>query len=197
MAKKRSAKRPAAPRASRRSGYRVTLRTPGGARLTLALQGDTLHRLTVPWNTRLVSARLRNDIPKSLRRKKARNVLEAIARAGGVSKRLLDGFLRQATKEGVVQVETDWEGFTGPETDRLFPWEETLALACRETSDARPATRLVVVRWLKCSARRAPPASGPANILVTADAAESPFGTDSEYKVVRRPLATAAGRRRR
>lgn len=191
MAKKRSAKRPAAPRASRRSGYRVTLRTPGGARLTLALQGDTLHRLTVPWNTRLVSARLRNDIPKSQRRKRAKAVLEEVALAGGVSKGDLGTFLRQATKEGVVQVETDWEGFTGPETDRLFPWEETLALACRETSDSRPATRLVVVRWLKCSARRAPPATGPAKILVTTDAAESPFGTDSEYKVVRRPLATA------
>ena len=191
MAKKRSAKRPAAPRASRRSGYRVTLRTPDGAQLQLALQGDTLHRLTVPWNTRLVSARLRNDIPKLQRRKKAKAVLEKVALAGGVSKRELGTFLRQATNEGVVQVETDWEGFAGPETDRLFPWEETLALACRETSDARPATRLVVVRWLKCSARRAPPATGPANILVTTDAAESPFGTDSEYKVVRRPLATA------
>ena len=191
MAKKRSAKRPAAPRASRRSGYRVTLRTPGGARLTLALQGDTLHRLTVPWNIWLVTTRLRNDIPKSLRRKKAKAVLEKVALAGGVSKRELGTFLRQATNEGVVQVETDWEGFAGPETDRLFPWEETLALACRETSDARPATRLVVVRWLKCSARRAPPATGPAKILVTTDAAESPFGTDSEYKVVRRPLVTA------
>ncbi len=191
MAKKRSAKRPAAPRASRRAGYRVTLRTPDGAQLQLAFQGDTLHRLTVPWNTRLVSARLRNDIPKSLRRKKARKVLEDVARAGGVSKRLLDGFLRQATKEGVVQVETDWKGFTGPETDRLFPWEETLALACRERSDARPARRLVVVRWLKCPPRRTPLATGPAAILVTTDAAESPFGTDSEYKVVRRPLATS------
>ena len=191
MAKKRSAKRPAAPRASRRSGYRVTLRTPGGARLTLALQGDTLHRLTVPWNIWLVTTRLRNDIPKSQRRKRAKAVLEEVALAGGVSKGDLGTFLRQATKEGVVQVETDWEGFAGPETDRLFPWEETLALACRETSDARPATRLVVVRWLKCSARRAPPATGPAKILVTTDAAESPFGTDSEYKVVRRPLVTA------
>ena len=191
MAKKRSAKRPAAPRASRRSGYRVTLRTPGGARLTLALHGNEFHHETVRWNIWLVSTRLRNDIPKLQRRKEARNVLEDVARAGGVSKRLLDGFRRQAAKEGVVQVETDWEGFTGPETDRLFPWEETLALACRETSDARPATRLVVVRWLKCSARRAPPATGPAKILVTVDAAESPFGTDAEYKVVRRPLATA------
>ena len=191
MAKKRSAMRPAAPRASRRSGYRVTLRTPGGARLTLALHGNEFHHETVRWNIWLVSTRLRNDIPKLQRRKEARNVLEDVARAGGVSKRLLDGFRRQAAKEGVVQVETDWEGFTGPETDRLFPWEETLALACRETSDARPATRLVVVRWLKCSARRAPPATGPAKILVTVDAAESPFGTDAEYKVVRRPLATA------
>lgn len=191
MAKKRSAKRRAAPAASQRSGYRVTLRTPKGAQLRLALQGDTLHRLTVPWNTRLVSTRLRNDIPKSDRRKLARTVLEKVARSGEVSKPQLDSFLRQATKEGVVQVETDWEGFTGPETDRLFPWEETLALACRKTSDARPASRLVVVRWLKCPARRTPPATGRATILVTTDAAESPFGTDSEYKVVRRPLETA------
>ena len=192
MAKKRTGKRRAASAASRRSGRQVRLRTPAGAHLRLALQGDAFHRLTVPWNTWLVSTRLRNDIPKSERRQRARRVLEEVARAGGASQRRLDAFLREATKAGVVQVETAWEGFSGSETDRLFPWEETLALACRDGADDRPARRLVVVRWLACPPRKTPEAEGPAAILVTTDAAESPFGTDSESKVVRRPLATAA-----
>jgi len=192
MAKRRSAPRRAAPRASGRAGTRVTLRTPAGARLRLAFRGDAFHRLTVPWNTWLVSTRLRNDIPKSERRKQARGVLGKVALAGGVSKQQLGAFLRQATKAGVVQVETEWEGFTASETDRFFPWEETLALACRDGADDRPARRLIVVRWLACPPRKRPEATGPAAILVTTDAAESPFGTDSEDKVVRRPLASDA-----
>ena len=189
MAKKGSAKKP---KAASRAGSRVTLRTPSGAKIELFLPGNLLHRSTVPWNIWLVSTQLRQDVPKAERRRQARAVLAKVALAGGVGDKALGAFVRAATKEGVVQVETDWEGFSGPETDRLFPWEETIALACRDIG-GQPAPP-VVVRWLKRKALRAPVATGPAAIIVTRDAADAPFGTDSEYRVVRHALAgTGAG----
>jgi len=186
MAKKRSAKRPAAPRASRRSGYRVTLRTPGGGRLTLRLHGNEFHRETVRWNVWLVSTQLRNNVPKPERRRQARDLLKKVSRAGGISEQRMNAFLHRAAQDGIVQVETDWEGFSAPDTDRLFPWEETLALACRDAAGGA-AQRFLVVRWLTRKTLVAPTASGPAAIIVSRDAAAA-FGTDSEARVVRRSL---------
>lgn len=194
MARNRPAKRRAARPAARRPGSCVTLRTPGGAAVVLDFHRDALHRLTVPWNTWLVAARLQDEIPKTERRDRAGKLLADVARAGGISATILRTFLRRAATEGIVQVETDWTGHAGAETTRLFPWEETLALAARDDGGTRPRRRLVVVRWLRRTPRRPAPASGPAAILVTSDAGESPFGTDSEYRVVRRPLtATEVG----
>lgn len=187
MANKGSRKAPA-----RRAGHRVTLRTLGGASVDLFLAGAFLHRTTVPWNVWLVSTQLRRDVPKAERRRQARAVLARVARAGGVDDKALATFLRAATKDGVVQVETDWGGFSGTEADRLFPWEETIALACRDGGGKQGPP--VVVRWLKRTALRGPVATGPAAILVTRDAADAPFGTDSEYRIVRHALAGTGDR---
>ena len=171
------------------AGHRVKLRTPCGASLTLRFRGSLLRRHCVPWNTWLVAGRLRNDVSKSERRALARTLLGEVMRAGGTTERQMDAFLRRALKAGVVQVESDWEGFSAPDTDRLFPWEETLALACRDTIGTATTRPLVVVRWLLRKPSTTPPATGPATIAVTRDAADAPFGTDSEYRVVRGPLA--------
>lgn len=190
MAKKGSGTGPKA--ASSRAGYRVTLRTKSGVSVELVLPGNFLHRTTVPWNIWLVSTQLRQDVPKAERRRQARAVLARVARAGGIDDDALAMFLRAATKERVVQVETDWEGFSGPEADRFFPWEETIALACRDVGGQRAPP--VVVRWLKRKSLRLPVATGPATIIVTRDAADAPFGTDSEYRIVRHALAGTGDR---